>query len=302
MTQGHQSQGEWGGVVQGTLRAYKAAYIVVDNLGRPGFTGAGMGGTYGPVDLARCVRHPDHVPPVLSCGCGFYAWHRRDDAVDLLMEHLPALLDVEVWGAFHEFEDGLIAAAQLVTSVTLARWCIGCLNRGPDACMSAVGLFPLPTAPDNCLVPLCDDHAGSSADQAWTPTSLSEAWGLPVGWATDDDPIMDIGRLLASTLTLQPPRQLPGLDDLLPGETAHVFQESIAADVDGSLWVDPRARLIQPLPGIDVPIRLSDNYVHEILLDGLSLEPWRPRRDRERFALPVQVARRPTPRPRSAPS
>jgi hypothetical protein len=75
---------------------------------------------------------------------------------------------------------------------------------------------------------------------------------------------------------------------------AYVFQNAIAEARDGQLFIDPVARLIQPLPGTDVPLRLPDDGIHEVLLDGRKdFDGWRPQEDSTRFSLPARAVGRP---------
>ena len=274
--------------VIGTLQAFKVARIVAGPNGLA-FAGAGVDATYGAADQATCIRDPRHVPPHPGCACGFYALHDRCHAVSLLSEHLIALLEVELWGRFHEYERGYIAAAQLVRSVTLVAHCIACLLGREDKVRPPVGVGRTLTYGQQ-LAPVCDEHQGK-CDTIYTLGELAAKLGTAVTWAGEADPVTEAA--LRIGLPQQPllPRNVRRLDSLLPGETAHVFQSSIAQDEDGDLWIDVLARLIRPLPGTDVPIRLTDAGEHEALLAGLrGFEGWRPRIDVRRFALPLRVA------------
>ena len=277
-------------IVNGTLQAFKAARILAGPNGA-GFAGAGLGTTYGKEDLAVCVQNRDHVPPQAD-GCGFYAWKDRNRAVDLLNDYPTlALLEVELWGKFEEFQAGYIAAAQLVRQVTLLPFCTLCLFGHEARPRPAVLLAPYPGDCERRLVPVCDEHADQDHDVI-TVGQLAQQLGVNVRFADDDDPLVDAAKLTArATYTRLPiPPTVRRLDDLLPGETVHVFQNTIAEDTDGSLWIHPLARLIQPLPGTDVPLRLNDDGEHEVLLDGLTdFTGWRPRKDKRRFALPLRA-------------
>lgn len=81
-------------------------------------------------------------------------------------------------------------------------------------------------------------------------------------------------------------RGLRGVDDLLPGENAHVFQNAIAIDDHGQVWINALARLMQRLAGTDVPVGLGHDGVGEPLLDELTdVDRWQRRGDPHRFAL-----------------
>ena len=273
-------------VVEGTLPAFKAAFIQHGDDGAVEFRGAGLGTTYGPADTARCVHVAEHVPPHPGCACGFYAFHDRVDAMALLTDRLVAILDVGLFGRFHEYERGIIAAAQVVEGVTLSPWCSRCLVKG--SLEEADALVGRPMAVDRVLVPACAKHIEKGATVLGL-VDLSQALGVKVAWADGDDPISNVAFRDLKTLRPTPLRTLPGVDDLLPGEVAHIFADAVAEDDQGNLWIDPTARLIQPLPGTDVPIRLADDGTHEVLLEGVCVTGWRSAGDHARFALSVRA-------------
>lgn len=274
--------------VRGSIRAFKAAHLVLDTDGWPSFSGAGVGGRYGPTDVAICVSKPEHVPPHPGCTCGWYAWKRRADAIEMLGECCAAVLEVELWGSFHEYERGYVAAAQQVRRVALQPYCIRCLlGRDSKTRPAAALVQPTPTRAE--LAPACDEHS-EQADRVVALFELNEKLGVDVRWAPDDDELTTTVKNLALRLRQQVRRRARLLDSLLPDEVAHVFQTAIARDDDGALYVDARARLIQPLPGTDVPIRLTDEGEHEILVEGLvDFQGWQPRHNLEKFALAVRV-------------
>lgn len=279
----------WGPVVvEGTIPAFKAAYLVEDSNGLPCFCGAGVGTTYGPADAAQCVHIAEHVPPHPGCGCGFYGWRHRDDAVALLTDRLVAVLDVELWGRFHEFERGFIAAAQNVNRVTLSPWCTVCLTKGREPFQRAVGLVGKPFVVTNELVPACQQHAEDAEIQVGVD-ELARALGVEVAWASEEDAVAAVAREIKASLHPVRRRHFRSLGDLLPGEVAYVFSNAISQDATGSLWIDPQARLIQPLPGTDIPLRLGDDGRHEVLLGNVIAPSWRDRDDPHRFALCVRA-------------
>ena len=281
------------GVVLGALSAYKAALLISADAGGLAFCGVGYGGTYGAHDVASCVTDSEHVPPQTGCGCGFYAWRDRDAATRLIDDATVVLLDVELWGAFHEYEHGYVAAAQRVRQVTVQPYCGRCLASRDRQFERAtvLGGGRRTTAP---LQPVCDEHAGRE-QTVYTLAEATEDLGVEVGWAADGDPVTGAARELAYYRLAHRARPVRRLDDLLPAETAYVFHNALAEGDDGTLFVDPLARLIQPLPGTDIPIRLGDDGVHEVLLDGIrDFDGWTSRHDPHRFALPVRTIGQPT--------
>jgi hypothetical protein len=271
--------------VLGALSGYKAARLVSDDAGPVSFSGVGLGGRYGPIDLAVCVSDRRHVAPAAGCGCGFYAWKERDAAAGLLDDERVALLEVELWGAFHEFEHGYIAAAQRVRHITLIPYCIRCLRRRRQLTRGAVGLAVQPVRDGHRLLPVCAEHA-EDAVRILHRGELSEALGVEPVWAAERDTVSQtVPARLARPRPLLP-RHVRRLGELVPGEVGYVFANSIAQDDDGRLYLDPSARLIQPLPGTDVPVWLDPTGRHTLGLDTLTVVPrWRPRTDRQRFRL-----------------
>jgi hypothetical protein len=271
--------------VLGALSGYKAARLVSDDAGPVSFSGVGLGGRYGPIDLAVCVSDRRHVAPAAGCGCGFYAWKERDAAAGLLDDERVALLEVELWGAFHEFEHGYIAAAQRVRHITLIPYCIRCLRRRRQLTRGAVGLAVQPVRDGHRLLPVCAEHA-EDAVRILHRGELSEALGVEPVWAAERDTVSQtVPARLARPRPLLP-RHVRRLGELVPGEVGYVFTNSIAQDDDGRLYLDPSARLIQPLPGTDVPVWRDHAGRHTLGLDALTvLTGWRPRTDRHRFTL-----------------
>jgi hypothetical protein len=203
------------------------------------------------------------------------------------------VLDVELWGAFHEYDHGYVAAVQLVRQITLIPCCMPCLFTRDPQCRPAVALGNVDRPERDVFSPVCADHAGSS-DFVVTEERLAEELNVEVVWAEEGEAIVEAAQQMLRTLQLRLPQNLRRLDDLLPDETAHVLANVVAQDADGTLWINPLARLVQPLPGTDVPIRLNDDGEHEVLPDGLTdFEGWQHRTDTHRFALPLQTIGQP---------
>ena len=275
-------------VVPGGLTAFKIARIVATPNGFA-FRGIGLGGTYGANDLAVCVHDRGHVPPVGGCGCGFYAVRDRDQAAWLGDDVGIALLDVELWGRFHEFEKGFIAAVQQVRRVTLLPYCIPCLY-GRTHELTPAQVLTGGQGQHGELVPVCDGHLDTDLG-AVTPAELAEAFGVEVVCADGGDPLVTVAAEIAKVLLPRRRPEVRRLDDLLAGEVAYVFQNAVAVDHDGGVWIEALARLVQPLPGTDVPIRLGDDGVIEIdRADLTDFDGWRPRTDPDRHALPAREA------------
>jgi hypothetical protein len=134
-----------------------------------------------------------------------------------------AVLEVGLFGRFHEYERGIIAAAQVFEPVTLSPWCSRCLVKG--TLEEAVALVGRPLAGNRVLVPTCATHLEDAATVLGL-AELSQALGVSVAWADDGDPISNVAFRDLQTLRPTPLRTLPGVDDLLPGEVAHIFAEA----------------------------------------------------------------------------
>jgi hypothetical protein len=135
-------------------RGYKVAKLVaVPRADRAGFLGLTLGGLYGADAPAVCevlagavpprrrwgrrTRPADHDVPDLGCTCGFYAYKRREPAIELLAGRPPvsrllgtALLEVDLAGTVVEFQRGFRAGGQRVLGVQVPRWCVPCAASG----------------------------------------------------------------------------------------------------------------------------------------------------------------------------
>lgn len=112
---------------QAPWRGYKLAYPMVSADGRrAGFSGVTLGRSqpYGLVAEAVCAQGLRHRCPSRWCDCGFYCFHRGDDARALGCD--PAyrdcvLLEVQASGRYVRYEKGLRYAHQRVTAVSVNR-------------------------------------------------------------------------------------------------------------------------------------------------------------------------------------
>jgi hypothetical protein len=135
-------------------RGFKAARLVAHPAsGEASFLGVTLGGRYGVETDASCEvlagtlppsrrwgrrQLPElHDAPDLDCTCGFYAFHDRDSALELLSVRPPIsrvlgliLLEVDLSGTVIEFDRGYRASRQQVLGVQVPRWCVPCAARG----------------------------------------------------------------------------------------------------------------------------------------------------------------------------
>ena len=167
-------------LVLGLLSAHKAALVVTTEAGGLGFCGVGYGGTYGAYDVASCVTDSEHVPPHAGCSCGFYAWRDHDAAVRLVNDEAVVLLDVELWGTFHAYERGYVAAAQKVRTVTVQPFCAGCLA-SRDRQFERATVLAGDRRTSVPLQPVCDEHA-QREQTVFTLAEATEELGAEVCW------------------------------------------------------------------------------------------------------------------------
>lgn len=69
---------------------------------------------------ARCSSNldPDHLPPVMGCNCGFYAYRSREVALEHphYLNNYSCLAEVRLWGRVLEYDNGYRAQyAELVS-------------------------------------------------------------------------------------------------------------------------------------------------------------------------------------------
>lgn len=105
------------------MHGYKLAFIT----GRsPTFTGL-TGDHYSADDVATCTANPEHIPPVMNCDCGFYAFKElRDAKFELSINPGAFLIDVDLFGVGFEYGRGFKAESQLVNSLKIPKRCMRC--------------------------------------------------------------------------------------------------------------------------------------------------------------------------------
>lgn len=105
------------------MHGYKLAFIT----GRPPtFTGL-TGDHYSADDVATCSINSEHIPPVMNCDCGFYAFKELQDAqFELSINPGAFLIDVDLFGIGFEYGRGFKAESQLVNSLKIPQKCMRC--------------------------------------------------------------------------------------------------------------------------------------------------------------------------------
>jgi len=104
-----------------------SGYKIVSLTGEvPTFTGV-TGDTYKNDANAICKEFPDHVPPVVGCECGFYAFkNRRDAQFELSIYPGVFLIDVDLFGIGFSHKYGYRAESQRVNSLEFPKRCMRC--------------------------------------------------------------------------------------------------------------------------------------------------------------------------------
>lgn len=120
-------------------RGWKCAQLLLHPAtGEVRLAGVALGGLYEVDDAAVCAFGRGHASPDLGCDCGFYAFNRRELAVDLLARAagpgagtvVRALCEVDLAGTVIECDDGFRAGRQRVLGLRLLPWCASCAARG----------------------------------------------------------------------------------------------------------------------------------------------------------------------------
>ncbi len=85
------------------------------------------GDTYSADAAAVCTANPDHVPPVVDCECGFYAFKDlRDAKFELSINPGAFLLAVELYGIGFIYDGGYRGEVQVVSHLAAPKRCMRC--------------------------------------------------------------------------------------------------------------------------------------------------------------------------------
>ncbi len=129
-------------------RGWKCAQLLVSPDERKiRLAGVTIGGAYCVEDVAACVLGRGHLPPALSCECGFYAFSDRADAENMLACRfgydeqvvVRVLCEVDLSGTVIVCDRGYRAERQRVLSIGLLPWCADCAASGRLVRASVVG-------------------------------------------------------------------------------------------------------------------------------------------------------------------
>lgn len=105
------------------MHGFKLALIT----GRiPMLTGL-TGDTYSADASAQCTIDSDHIPPVMNCECGFYAYQNRQEAqFEQSINAGSYLLDVDLYGIGFVYQRGYRAETQVVNQLFAPTRCSRC--------------------------------------------------------------------------------------------------------------------------------------------------------------------------------
>lgn len=105
------------------MQGFKLAYITGASPTLTGLTGD----IYKSDDSAHCDINPEHVPPVVNCECGFYAYSEKSEA-DFEMTIYPGsfVLHVDLFGLGFRYKRGYRAESQVVRRLFTPKRCQHC--------------------------------------------------------------------------------------------------------------------------------------------------------------------------------
>ena len=102
---------------------YKLALIT----NRPPVLTGLTGDLYKADDTAVCSLNTEHIPPVINCECGFYAYKEFDDAkFELTLNPGSFLIDVDLFGLGFIYQRGYRAESQVVRKLRIPKRCMRC--------------------------------------------------------------------------------------------------------------------------------------------------------------------------------
>jgi hypothetical protein len=137
-------------------------------------------------EQARCLRHPEHVAPVSTCSCGFFALERSEALVLSARFPFSALLEVELTGPVIRGRGTMRAAHQRALRVLVLPTCAIC-----DAPASALasrsarhgGVARPGEGAGPGEVTLTAVCAPCAAGRRWHLDELTTELDIPVSWA-----------------------------------------------------------------------------------------------------------------------
>lgn len=105
------------------MHGYKLALLTGRTATLTGLTGD----TYAADASAICTTNSQHIPPVINCECGFYAYQNLNDAkFELSINPGSFLIDVDLYGIGFVYQRGFRAETQVVNHLTIPKRCMKC--------------------------------------------------------------------------------------------------------------------------------------------------------------------------------
>lgn len=105
------------------MRGFKLTFLTARPPQLTGLTGD----TYKSDASAICLANSEHIPPVINCECGFYAFKNREDAkFELSINPGSFLIDVELYGIGFVYKRGYRAETQVVDHLRIPKNCMRC--------------------------------------------------------------------------------------------------------------------------------------------------------------------------------
>jgi len=105
------------------MHGYKLTYLT----GRPPMLTGLTGDTYSTDASATCSVDDQHIPPVMNCECGFYAFKELEEAKFELSIHPGSfLIDVDLYGIGFVYKRGFRAETQVVNNFRVPNRCMRC--------------------------------------------------------------------------------------------------------------------------------------------------------------------------------
>jgi hypothetical protein len=121
------------------MHGYKLAMLTR----RPPMLTGLTGDPYTADSSAVCTDNPEHIPPVVNCECGFYAYRLRADAqFELSINPGAFMLDVDLYGIVFIYGRGFRAETQVAHHLTVPGRCMRCKILTPRVFVPVFHLGP----------------------------------------------------------------------------------------------------------------------------------------------------------------
>jgi hypothetical protein len=136
---------------------------------------------------ARCYQHPEHIPPVVGCRCGFFAKRRAEALVLYARYPYSQLLEVELSGRIRTTREDLRGQHQRLLRILVLPHCVRC---GAEATLLGISDQVDPRAElfgEPALSSLCES---CTSPRWWLPEEVAEELSVPVSWAVPQEALV----------------------------------------------------------------------------------------------------------------